>query len=70
MKVTTRDLFNYNNPACKYQTFLKRCGLVEGVAVPEEDNYASTLEAKRQGTLAGEQVQHNRSDDEVDCGEG
>jgi hypothetical protein len=26
------------------------------------------LEAKQQGTLAGEQVQHNRSDDEVDCG--
>lgn len=69
MKVTTRDLFNYVNPACKYGTFLRQRGLVDGIAEREEDNYEAARDAKQQGTLAGEQVQHERSNDEVDCGD-
>lgn len=68
MNVTTRDLFNLFNPARQYKTFLKMYGLVDGIAEREEEGYEEARNAKQQGTLAGEQVQHDRSNDEVDCG--
>lgn len=69
MKVTTRDLFNFVNPACKYQTFLKQRGLVDGIAQPEEDDYIETRELKQQGILLGDSTFWDRSNDEVDCGD-
>lgn len=78
MNITMRDLFNYLNPSRTYSRFLKDHSLGD-VDMPEMIEFADSdaavvyrsqvLEAKQQGTLAGEQVQHNRSDDEVGCGD-
>jgi hypothetical protein len=80
MNVTTRDLFNFVNPTRTYARFLKEQGLCDG-DLPEVVEYTcqdtlhrgritrgEVLEAKQQGTIAGEQVQHTRFQDEVDVG--
>lgn len=67
MKVTTRDLFNYVNPARRYGPFLKENKLQDGDLDP--GLVPEVLEAKQQGTLPGEQVKHQRKQDEVDCGD-
>lgn len=54
MKLTTRDLFNYVNPALMYKSFLKREGLQDGLLDENYIFFDELLLAKTHGPLEGE----------------
>ena len=55
MAITTRDLFNYINPALMYKNFLKREGLEDGLLDVDHEYFNDVLADKAAGQLEGEQ---------------
>ena len=66
MKVTIRDLFNYDNPASTFKRYCKDNKFSQDDLLPEDHpDYGSVLEAKQNGELEGEQWRGKDNDEEI-----